>query len=134
MSSLNVARLAVQQVLQGIPDFPVFHYVSDSAPPPCGWIEPDTIDYLQTMKSSSAEYRLIVTIVTGRVNEAAAQDDLDKFIAPDGAQSVPGIIQADPTLGAAVDYCVPVAMSRYGTFTMGQIEYIGAQITLEVRL
>lgn len=134
MANLLTVRTALQQTLSGIADFPVFHYVADSAPPPCAWIEPDGIDYLQTMKSPDANYPLVVTILTGRVNEAGAQDTLDRYLSPDGALSVPLIIEQNPTLGEVVDYCVPVAMNRYGIFTMGGVDYIGAQIQIEVRL
>jgi hypothetical protein len=134
MAALLEIRTGLQAVLSGLSGFPVFHYVADSAPPPCAWIEPEAIDYLQVMRTADAEYQLTVTVLTGRVNEAAAQDQLDRFLSPDGADSIPLIVEQNPTLGGVVDYCVAVASDRYGTFTMGGVEYIGGQITFEVRL
>lgn len=134
MANLLDARHALQQVLSGLPDFPVFHYVADAAPPPCAWIEPDTIDYLVTMGSDKADYPLVVTVLTGRVNEAAAQDNLDRYLSPDGEQSIPLIVEQNTTLGGVVDYCVPTVMDNYGVFTFGGVEYIGAQISFEVTL
>jgi hypothetical protein len=127
-------RAALQNTLSGLQDFPVFHYVADSAPPPCAWIEPENIDYLQVMASDSGEYEMVVTVLTGRVNEAQAQDQLDRYLSPDGPDSIPLIVDRDPTLGGVVDYCVAVSMDRYGTFQVGGVEYIGAQIVFEVRL
>lgn len=134
MSKLTDARQALQQTLSLIPDFPVFAYVSDSAPPPCAWIEPDDIDYLQVMGSDVAEYQLVVTVLTGRTSEQAAQETLDDFVGTDGAKSIPAIIESDPTLNDAVQYAVPVSMERYGVFTMAGVEYIGAQVMVEVRI
>lgn len=77
--------------------------------------------------SLSALYRLEVTILTGRLNEQVAQQQLDEWASPDGP-ILPALYGAD----LADAEVVSVAGQQYGSFRFGDASYLGFSLLVEV--
>ena len=54
--------------------------------------------------------------------------ELDGYLAPAGASSVPAAILADPTLGGVCDFCIPTEAVFADTINWAGIDYMGAEI------
>lgn len=81
-----------------------FDYQPDQVNPPFAWSTLDTITFHQTgMQSGGVTMNFTVTLVVNRSSERVAQDELDKYMSFDGAQSLRAAIEADRTLGGVCD-------------------------------
>jgi hypothetical protein len=101
------------------------------ANPPVAVVLPVTgtyIDYAVALEHGVAELNLRVVILVSRASERMAMPLLDSYLAPYGASSVPEAILADPTLGGACDYCIPVEAVFAGDVNWAGIDYLGAEI------
>lgn len=133
MASLKTIRDSFKSTLAGtLSTIEIYDTVPGQLDPPCIVIQPEEIDFLQQYGSTRARWTFALIVVVGRVDEDEAQDDVDDYVSPDGASSVRAIIEADKTLGGAVEWAVPLGMSRYGEFVFAGVSYIGAQIDVEV--
>lgn len=134
MANLTEARKAVAAALNGIEGIDVYWYMPDGIAPPAIAIEPAGIDYQQTFRSEVGHYTLSLIVIAGRTDEESVQEHIDELVSPDAAGSVPKFLRNDPTLGGAVAWVEPVAMSGYGRYDVSGVEYLGATITVEVQL
>jgi hypothetical protein len=66
---------------------------------------------------------LSVLVIVGRMSESAAQDRLDGYLQSSGATSIKTAIEADKTLGGAVQ-TLRVTQAVSGTITVANIDYL----------
>jgi hypothetical protein len=66
---------------------------------------------------------LSILVIVGRMSESAAQDRLDGYLQSSGATSIKTAIEADKTLGGAVQ-TLRVTQAVSGTITVANIDYL----------
>lgn len=78
-----------------------------------------------------ATLNLLAIVALSAANDVAGQDQLLKYIASSGAQSVNGAVQADPTLAGTVEDSVVKQVSTYGIIEYAGQQYMGATFVIE---
>lgn len=118
----------------------------DQASPPCAVVLPgqpfltygDTFADVMTPGSGpggAVSMNLVVLLI---ISDAApvekTQRALDAYLGVGSGEtvSVPAAITADPTLGGAVHWAVPMSADRYGRIDYGGVTYFGARIMVQV--
>jgi hypothetical protein len=92
-----------------------YDYQPDQMNPPFAFPTLNQIRYHATaMGSGGVEMDFDVTLVLTRQSERIAQDEIDKYTAFSGAQSVRAAIEGDRTLGGVFEDCV---VREAGTIT-----------------
>jgi hypothetical protein len=91
-------------------------------------------DYSPVMGQDCMDLTLIVNVFVQWGDDDAAWDQLLPFVDRSGASSLFGAVNADPTLGGAVDSALPANPTNFGPYTYGEIRYLGAEMTVEVML
>ncbi|MGH3422355.1 MAG: hypothetical protein ACRDOD_22510 [Streptosporangiaceae bacterium] len=102
--------------------------------PPCAVILPQTgrlIAYAQTFDGETSYY-LRAVILVSEGDSASGQDLLDGYLSPVGAQSVHAAIQADPTLGQAVEFAAVIEAAAYGIRNWNGIDYLGCDLIFNI--
>jgi hypothetical protein len=74
---------------------------------------------------------LDVVVLVGRFSERAAQIDLDKYLAGEGAFSIKTAIESDRTLGGACN-TLRVTSAEAGTYLSGDIEFLSYRYRLTI--
>jgi hypothetical protein len=101
--------------IETIPGLRAFDYQPDQVNPPFAFPTLDEIRYHQTgMGSGGVVMDFTITIVVGRASERTAQDELDKYTAFSGTQSIRAALEADRTLGGVADDLI---VNSSGNFT-----------------
>lgn len=80
-----------------------------------------TFDFTLNRGFDSATCSILV--IVGRMSESAAQDRLDAYLASSGASSVKAAVEADKTLGGAVQ-TLRVTQATSGMITVANIDYL----------
>lgn len=109
-----------------------YAYAKDS----CNPIEvvvqpPEEITYNRTF-GGGAEYTFPVRIYAGRVSEREAQDALDLMVSERGKLSLKVALESDQSLGCGANWVQVRTMRRYGAYTVGDVEYLGAELVVAV--
>ena len=86
-----------------------------------------------TVDDDVTEVYFTVTVLTGRADEKAAQDNLDAFLGASGGASIRAAIETDASVW---DFAVVTGIRRYGAFTFGQgdgaVTYLGCEFAVTV--
>jgi hypothetical protein len=100
----------VSQVLTGLKNrlgtisgLRVYDYQPDEVRPPVAFPTITAVEYHSAFGNGECVYRATIQTICGRVSDRAAQTLLDGFASNDGASSIRGVIEGDPTLGGIVD-------------------------------
>lgn len=87
MSRYNDIRYALAASVEASLPFPVnvYPYMPKTMIPPAAMVYPNTrtINYLQMLSSTSAEWHFTVLIVLGEIDEEAAQNLVGELVSPD---------------------------------------------------
>jgi hypothetical protein len=84
-----------------------YDYQPDQVNPPFAFPTLEEIRYHATaMGTGGVEMDFTINLILSRQSERVAQDEIDKYTAFIGAQSVRAAIEGDRTLGGVVDDCV----------------------------
>ena len=104
--------------------------------PPCAVVLPaqgTLIDYTIAFEQGVADYNMrVVILVPGETADRVATALIDTFVAIDGPSSIPAAILADPTLGAVVDFAVPVTAQNFRPVEWAGFTYTSAEILVKV--
>lgn len=77
-------------------------YLMSSPTPPAAHLFPAEVDYDQAMNRGLDQWDFTVQLFVGAVTDQGAQQKLDVYLAPSGANSVKGVLESDRTLGGLV--------------------------------
>ena len=108
----------------------------DQIAPPAVMIIPPTgtfISYGQTFEGS-ADLTLRAILVMEKSDSTSGQAAMDPYLEVVGSQSIYANLQANSTLGGVVQYAVLVEAGAYGPLTVGAIDYLGCQLTINVAI
>lgn len=132
MAYLSDIRAAVRTALEGIEGMTVYEWMPDSVNIPCAFIQPGSplVNYRTRFGSGKAEWTFFLTVLVSRTQEEAAQFELDQYLSPDGP--IVTALHGGGSLGGVVDYATVVRADRYGSFRVGDTNYFGVQLMVEV--
>jgi len=102
----------------------------DAPRPPQAVILPDRIEYDLDMARGADTFFFLVTVIVGRADDRAAQNNLDQFVS--GTDSIKAAIEADMTLGGVVNFARVTEMTNYRQINVGDTIYLGAEFEVEV--
>ena len=119
--------------IETIPGLRAFDYQPDQVNPPFAFPTLNEIRYHQTgMGSGGVVMDFTITIVVGRASERTAQDELDKYTAFSGAQSVRAAIEADRTLGGVCDDLIVGSSSNFTNLDANDTVYLTMDFNVTV--
>ncbi len=131
----STVRTNLKTALTAISGLRVFDYVPDSTNIPTnnafaivGQLSMN-YDYTLNRGFDSASCQIIV--VVGRMSEKDGQSRLDGLLASSGSTSIKAAVEADKTLGGAVQTLRVVSASP-GTITSANIDYLSYQYSVEL--
>lgn len=105
----------LKAAIETIPGLRAFDHQPEQVNPPFAFPTLDEIRYHETgMGSGGVVMDFTISIVVFRQSERTAQEELDKFTAFSGAQSIREAIEADRTLGGV---CDDLIVGSAGNFT-----------------
>ena len=123
----STVRTNMKTALQAVTGLRVLDTLPDSANIPTngalavvGMLD---ITYDFTLNRGFDSATLSVLVIVGRMSESAAQDRLDGYLQSSGATSIKTAIEADKTLGGAVQ-TLRVTQAVSGTITVANIDYL----------
>lgn len=129
---LNAVREALATAIEtGITGLRCYPRWPGSINPPCAIVVRRETQYDPAF-DVDADTTLAVRVLLGFVNTQGGQEDLDDYLAPTGAKSIPAVINADPTLGGLVAWARPSVAEAELLGTFGGIDYLYSDIVVEV--
>jgi hypothetical protein len=134
MSQLSAIRSAVGTALSTIAGLNVHAFHVGSVTPPAVVIMPapgEFVDY-STAFDPTHDVDIIVGLFVEAGDEESASNEVDEYASATGAKSIYAAIQADPTLGGAVDSAAVLNAHDYGQYEYGGQQYYGCQFTVSV--
>lgn len=102
---------------------------------PAAIVKPTSGQYHQAMGSpgySQITFEIVFLAASTQLGLKRGQEALDPYLDASGSQSLKAALEGDLTLGGFAQTLIVTGWSNYGSFAVGEIEYIGAQLTVEV--
>jgi hypothetical protein len=91
------------------------------------------VDWEMTTSNGCAEtLRVTCAVLVGRVDDENAAAALYAYARLDGDKSLPAALEADPTLGGVCSDLVVTTRRMPRVFTVGQTDYLAAEIVAEI--
>ena len=113
----------------------VHSFVRGSINPPALIVTPAPgtfLDYEVTQADQALNYTFRLVLLASTADAETGTQVLDGMLAIDTPSSPVAALWLDPTLGGVVDYAVPKVAQRYGGLTYGGVDYLGAEILVEI--
>lgn len=104
----------------------------DPKPPVAIVLAPNSISYDTAFGRGLDTYAFSVMVIVGRVSDRSAQASIDAFCSGSGALSIKNAVASDPTLGGACQNARVTEMTNYGSVTIGDVEYLSAEFSIQV--
>lgn len=108
-----------------------YDYVPGQVEPPAALVRPETLLYDTSQAALTHDPTFVILVLVSVANDRAAQDKLDALIDP-GAGAILAAIDAAPTLGGVASYAVVTFLRNYGLITYAGVEYLGAELVVQV--
>jgi hypothetical protein len=129
---MKAIRTGIARNLAVIPDLQVSAYMLSNPTPPAVHVLPDTLTFDLAMRGGLHELAMMVQVFVSTTSDVGAQVLLDQYLAPTGALSLKAAIEADRTLGGAVQD-THVQMFTYRQYPRPEGEpFLGADFTVQV--
>lgn len=131
--TIRQVLLGIQTRLATIPGLTVTDYSPGQITPPHAIINvPPIGNYLTSLGGRRPLLEPTVLVLVSAVIDQIGQLQLADYADPDGAQSIPAAVAADPTLGGLVGTCQVISFAPLGLQDVGLIGYFGGTFTLRV--
>jgi len=130
MADLSAIRQALADKMGNVYGLRSSATMPDAPRPPQAVILPDRIEYDLDMSRGADMFFFLVTVIVGRADDRAAQNNLDRFVS--GTDSIKAAIEADMTLGGVVNFARVTEMTNYRQINVGDTIYLGAEFEVEV--
>lgn len=127
--SIDVAEDRVKAILFTVTGmkYVMLGYPTSNQNPPLCYIEADSGERTQAGQLTSNTYRIIATVCVSRHDNTLAEKEIAKFI-----DALPDAVDADPTLGGAVNLA-RVDAWRTGNRPIGEMDARVCDFTIWVR-
>jgi hypothetical protein len=124
-------RKGLKANLEAIKGMRVYDLIPTPAVAPCAIV--GQLDFTFDLNNARGldQANLDVVVLVGRFSERAAQIDLDKYLAGEGAFSIKTAIESDRTLGGACN-TLRVTSAEAGTYLSGDIEFLSYRYRLTI--
>lgn len=133
MANFSAIRDQLKVRLATIPGMRAHDTIPDQINPPAAVVSGfEAINYDVTMARAADQWLIPIRVYAGRVSDRASQDALDKFLAAEGAESVKAAVEGDVSLGGVAQTTRIQEARNYGSYTLGDIGYLGAEWLVEV--
>lgn len=132
MGELSVIRDRLKANLATIPGLRASDTIPDQISPPMAVVGGARIEYDTTMARGADRYEIPVRVYASRASERAGQDKLDGFISKTSPTSIKAAIESDPTLAGEAHSVRVRELTGYGAYTIGGVDYLGAEWLVEV--
>lgn len=135
--SLREVRDGVATALGPLMDGRAYDVWPSTINPPAAIVRPLTGVFDETF-GGAVTYQLEVTLLLQLGKQETAQEQLDAYIATEGASSVKAAIEADQSLGGVADSVQVKGWRDYGSMVVGAAadgrgpEYLGCRFDVEV--
>lgn len=132
MTSVTAIRVGLAANLATITGLRTSATTPDSPNPPIAIVSVESISFDTAMGRGMDTYTFTVLCIVGRVDERSAQNKLDAYCNPTGAQSVKTAIESNRTLaGACFDLRV-TDLRNYGDLVIADSTYLAAEFRVAV--
>jgi hypothetical protein len=84
-------------------------------------------------RNKTGKWFIPVRVIMGDASEVASQGDLDILADLNGAGGIVAAIESDPTLAGIAEGVMVTELSKYGNVPVGGADFIGFDVTVEVR-
>jgi hypothetical protein len=103
---------------------------------PCAIVAPTTGTFAryQVSMDGQADFIVRVILLVAPADSAFGEGILDPYISVTGAQSIPGAVRRDPTLGGQAADAAVTEATGYGMININGIDYLGAHFITEIFL
>lgn len=133
MASLQAIREGIRGRLATVHGLNVYAVVPDSVAFPCAIVGgPEEIEFDYTMARFTDRWVIPVRVLTGRVDEVSGQQVLDGYLNGSGQTSIKAAVEGDLSLNGAANTCRVTKAGGYGIYTMGGVQSVGMEFTIEV--
>ena len=131
----STVRTNLKTALQTITGLRVFDYVPDSTNVPTNnafaIVGQLSMNYDYTLNRGFDSATCNIIVIVGRMSEKDGQSRLDGLLQSSGSTSIKAAVEADKTLGGAIQTLRVVSASP-GTITSANIDYLSYQYQVEL--
>jgi len=134
MISLAELRAALAVRLRSVPRIRVYGEIPDNPMVPCVIVTlgDPAIDYDLAFKTGGGHtYRFALVCMSGRAAERAAQRRIDGWLA--GPDAIKTVLEEDRTFGGLVFDCRVTEARNIGPVVLGDVTYLSAELSVEIR-
>ena len=78
------------------------------------------------------KYEIPIYVYVSRVDAQDSQETLDSYLASTGSSSVKAQVESDVSLGGAANSVRVIECKEVGLYNINNIDYLGAEFTVEV--
>lgn len=127
----SAVREGLKLNLEEISGLRVYDIVPDTIVPPCAIIGQLDLTFDTNNARGLDTANVDVMVVVQRFSERSGQNLLDKLLAGSGESSIKAAIEADRTLGGAVD-TLRVTSAQSGVYQSADVEYLSYRYQVTV--
>lgn len=137
MTSLRDIRMGLKAQLETVSELRAYDVWPTTINPPVAIVRPLSGTFHEDL-DGSVLYQFEVTLLLQLGNLQVAQEQVDGYIATDGALSILAALEADPSLGGAADSASVTGWRDVGTMRVGADEdgngpeFMGVHFDIEV--
>jgi hypothetical protein len=131
-ATVSEALAGLREAIAQIPGLRVVEYLPDQINPPVAVCAVDEVTYHQAFAGGDPQYQLTVTVIVDRASERIAQKKLDAFLSYGGTQSVRAAVEADMSLGGAVQQAFVHRASNIQIINVNEVIYLAVDFTVIV--
>jgi hypothetical protein len=110
----------------------VADHLPEQVTPPMAVIQVQSVTFHRSMGGGLSEWQFVVSLISGRMGDRAAQKTLDGWMSYDGGQSARAAIEADPTLGGVCQTLIVAEMLSIRPLSIGDAAYLTCEFNVTV--
>ena len=127
----SAIRNGLKANLATIKGLRIYDLVPDVIVPPCAIVGQLDLTFDLNNSRGLDQANLDVFVIVQRFSERAGQDNLDKYLAGSGVNSIKAAIQSDLTLGGAAN-TLRVTSAESGTYQSGDQDFLSYRYRVTV--
>jgi hypothetical protein len=127
----STVRSGLKTRLATISGLKTYDYIPDSVNVPGAVVGQLDLDFDASLNRGLDRASCTILLIVGRMSESAGQTKLDGYLASSGSTSVKAAIEADVTLGGAVQ-TLRVTNATAGSVQVAATDYLAYRYTVEL--
>jgi hypothetical protein len=110
----------------------VADHLPEQVTPPMAVIQVQSVTFHRAMGGGLSEWQFVISLISGRMGDRAAQKALDGWMSYSGSQSARAAIEADPTLGGVCQTLIVAEMLSIRPLSIGDAAYLTCEFNVTV--